>query len=278
MKKTLYSFILLTVISFSFGQVGIGTDTPDPSSMLDVESTTHGVLFPRMTTAQRDAITAPANGLQIYNTDSDCINIYSTTDTKWNAFCSTVETSVPTVASITPVFLGFRVTDQIMDTNNVRYNIPFDRVDYNSLTALGGSYDSTTGGFTLSPGLYQVSYGLMPLAYELTLLDNANTNSAEVFLASFENTSGNTAGSEIYGFSMGNIKGAGNGVSYNLALQNTFYFQTTTTQTFYLKGKFFQGVGGMLTTNRVTYGASSYDKVHLNNFIAINLISIDSSL
>lgn len=50
--------------------------SPDPSAMLDVASTSKGLLMPRMTTAQRDAITSPADGLMIVNTTSNCVNIY----------------------------------------------------------------------------------------------------------------------------------------------------------------------------------------------------------
>ncbi|KVV15718.1 hypothetical protein [Flavobacterium sp. TAB 87] len=50
-------------------QIGIGTTTPDASSILDVSSTEKGMLTPRMTTAQRTAIVTPANGLIVYDTD-----------------------------------------------------------------------------------------------------------------------------------------------------------------------------------------------------------------
>jgi hypothetical protein len=42
---------------------------PHPSAILDVSSTTGGVLFPRMTAAQKMAIAAPVNGLTIFQTD-----------------------------------------------------------------------------------------------------------------------------------------------------------------------------------------------------------------
>ncbi|MDX1477493.1 MAG: hypothetical protein R3301_07275, partial [Saprospiraceae bacterium] len=53
-------------------QVSINTtgNTADSSAMLDVQSTTRGMLTPRMTTAQRDAIADPATGLIIYNLDN----------------------------------------------------------------------------------------------------------------------------------------------------------------------------------------------------------------
>src|SRR6266480_3335843 len=54
----------------STGSVGIGTTTPNASSILEVKSTTKGVLIPRMTKTQRDAIASPAQGLLIYQTNS----------------------------------------------------------------------------------------------------------------------------------------------------------------------------------------------------------------
>jgi len=48
--------------------IGVGTATPDSSVVLDLSSTVAGFLPPRMTTAQRDSIAAPAEGLFVYNT------------------------------------------------------------------------------------------------------------------------------------------------------------------------------------------------------------------
>jgi trimeric autotransporter adhesin len=52
------------------GSAGIGTATPDASSLLEIKSTKKGLLIPRMTKAQRDAIVSPATGLLIYQTTS----------------------------------------------------------------------------------------------------------------------------------------------------------------------------------------------------------------
>jgi hypothetical protein len=59
----------------SAGNVGIGTSSPDASALLDVTSTVGGVLFPRMTSTQRDAIGSPANGLVLYNTTTDKLQV-----------------------------------------------------------------------------------------------------------------------------------------------------------------------------------------------------------
>ena len=57
----------------SFAQgVGVNTDnsTADPLAILDIKSTSKGLLAPRMTQAQRNAIASPAIGLLIYQTDA----------------------------------------------------------------------------------------------------------------------------------------------------------------------------------------------------------------
>jgi hypothetical protein len=57
------------------GNVGIGTSSPNAAAALDVSSTTQGVLFPRMTTAQRDAISSPPDGLVLYNTTDSKLQV-----------------------------------------------------------------------------------------------------------------------------------------------------------------------------------------------------------
>jgi hypothetical protein len=61
----------------SSGQVGIGTPTPNASAALDIESTTKGFLPPQVTTAQMNAIAAPATGLMVYNTTTGCVEYYT---------------------------------------------------------------------------------------------------------------------------------------------------------------------------------------------------------
>ena len=68
----------------SAGNVGIGTTSPNASSLLDITSTTQGFLPPRMTTAQRDLIATPAAGLVIYNTSTNKHQGYN--GTTWNDF------------------------------------------------------------------------------------------------------------------------------------------------------------------------------------------------
>jgi hypothetical protein len=64
---TLSAALLFTVTTYA--QVGIGTATPDVSTVLDVQSTTKGFLLPRMTETERDNIASPATGLVIWCTN-----------------------------------------------------------------------------------------------------------------------------------------------------------------------------------------------------------------
>lgn len=74
MKQKILPLLLLLLIagySSSAQNVGISTDgsTPDNSAMLDVKSTSKGMLIPRMSEGERLGISNPAKGLLIFQTD-----------------------------------------------------------------------------------------------------------------------------------------------------------------------------------------------------------------
>ena len=71
------TFVADLVIDYN-GIVGINTNQPNASAQLDVSSNTRGFLPPRMTTAERDAISSPAAGLLIYNTSTSKLQVYTT--------------------------------------------------------------------------------------------------------------------------------------------------------------------------------------------------------
>lgn len=83
--KNIVFFVIahLLLAPVAMAQVGINTEgtPPNASAMLDVKSTSKGMLVPRMTMAQRDAISNPAKGLLIYCTDDD--QFYANKGTFW---------------------------------------------------------------------------------------------------------------------------------------------------------------------------------------------------
>lgn len=72
------SILLNSSLSFSQGGIGVNPlgNPPDPSSGLDIDFTDKGFLYPRLTTAQRNAINSPASGLLLFNTTEGCLQIY----------------------------------------------------------------------------------------------------------------------------------------------------------------------------------------------------------
>jgi hypothetical protein len=118
---------------------------PHPSAMLDVSSTAKGFLPPRMTAAERDAITAPAVGLVIYNTTSNCLNFYI--GSGWNETCGTA--SYPSGS----VFCASGATTVVNVTNPTTGKIWMDR-------NLGASQAATSSADALAYGdLYQWGRG-----------------------------------------------------------------------------------------------------------------------
>lgn len=70
MRRLIMAASLLVVAGTKlYAQVGIGTTNPNPSAAVDIASTDKGLLIPQMTAAQRTAITNPATGLLVIQTD-----------------------------------------------------------------------------------------------------------------------------------------------------------------------------------------------------------------
>ncbi len=88
MKRTLLLFAAALLFSLqSYAQTGVAINTtgnePDTSAMLDVSSTEKGILIPRLTQAQRNAIAIPAEGLMIFQTDESAGFYYYQTSWKF---------------------------------------------------------------------------------------------------------------------------------------------------------------------------------------------------
>ena len=75
MKKIVFS-LMIVFTSLVEAQIGIGTTTPNASAILDITSTSKGLLLPRLTTTQRDAIASPVSGLMVFNTTTNKVNIF----------------------------------------------------------------------------------------------------------------------------------------------------------------------------------------------------------
>jgi len=71
MKNKIAFLILFFSTVVAYGQVGIGTENPVASAALEIVATDRGLLIPRLTKEQRDAILSPAEGLLLYQVDNE---------------------------------------------------------------------------------------------------------------------------------------------------------------------------------------------------------------
>lgn len=79
--KLIYTGLFCICLTYGVAQqnVGIGTNTPSVSALLHLNSTSKGLLTPRLTTLQRTAIASPANGLLVYDTNTSSFWFYKNT-------------------------------------------------------------------------------------------------------------------------------------------------------------------------------------------------------
>jgi len=92
--------ILLCLFTNAQNNIGIGT-APNASAKLDVSSTTQGMLIPRMTAAQRNAITTPATGLLVFQIDNTQ-GFYFYNGTAWVVVGAPSATLLPNASTFHP--------------------------------------------------------------------------------------------------------------------------------------------------------------------------------
>lgn len=112
------SLVLLSIPVFSFAQIGIGTTSPDASSVLDIASADKGLLMPRMTAYP----SAPALGLTIYRTDLN--GFYTWNGTAWtqNVFGLNFYSSDGTLSSSRTITMNANNLTFASTTGNLIYN------------------------------------------------------------------------------------------------------------------------------------------------------------
>jgi hypothetical protein len=112
----LSSFFIISIVLSAQNNVGINTDTPHESAILELESNETGFLPPRLTEVERDAIANPATGLIIYNLTEHCINYYN--GTEWLSLCGT-----STGGGTAPIITAQPADDSECETGNVSFTV-----------------------------------------------------------------------------------------------------------------------------------------------------------
>ncbi|HAI19772.1 MAG TPA: hypothetical protein DCM10_18160, partial [Xanthomarina gelatinilytica] len=258
------AFFLLSANIYS--QVGIGTLTPNASAMLDVESTTKGLLTPRMTSAERTAISNPANGLLVYDTTENAFYFYKSAT--WTKLDSKVRDNYKLIKSAADLsaeltagggskyLLNSNTLYEINGTINLAYPIDINNayvmgLDTNEdklVRASGNLFVGNQGGsiknLTLAGGTIFNLTG--SAAQNLIIRDLVIANASSV---------GTISGYGMVFLSVVQYIGNTTGVTYtnigNLLISNTGWFSTNlgTYETYTGTFDFIEKQGGFMVVN-----------------------------
>ncbi len=148
MKRLLAVFSLL--ICFATApraqvNVGMGTNTPLASALLDLTSTSQGFLMPRMTTTQRNAITLPKTGLFVF--DKTVVDFYYYTGTQWLPILSNYSGWNTTGNSGTVSSTNFVGTTDSIDFRFRSYNTSVMTITARGRVGLGSTATAPTEPF-----------------------------------------------------------------------------------------------------------------------------------
>jgi len=190
MKKVLLCAAFIAASFTSIAQIGVGTTSPKASAALDIESTTKGLLLPRLTAAQRDAIVSPVAGLAVYCIDCASGELSFFNGSNWSGVSETPQSTVASDANGgTFTFLNHNLgADTSLDPHtpvkglNGDYyqwgkNAPGATVDGlignwgdQGGTTANGNWSSSKGSQDPCPAGYRV-----PSSAEWTLVNDHNT-------------------------------------------------------------------------------------------------------
>lgn len=138
MKITLLSSILIAFTTLSYSQTNnsqLPTSindsglAPDASAILDIQSSNKGVLFPRMTLAERSNISSPGEGLLVFQTDDEA-GFYYYNNGQWNLVVSDKKVFDPSLPFGSEDLVGVHVAV----TNSNPFVVPADSNFYGSVT------------------------------------------------------------------------------------------------------------------------------------------------
>ena len=192
--KVFLSLLLTGFFSFSISaQVGIGTTSPDASAALDVSSNSMGVLPPRMTTTQRDAISSPAAGLMIYCTSVNDLQYYN--GTNWISIGNNIE-----AASETGRYNNVIRYEVTSGSNSAQLLSSGDVIGGKSWTRSGSTISISSQGHGLASGDFIVVRNMGATDYLYCEISNVSSNAFDITDAVNSGDVSGTAGAYIPAF------------------------------------------------------------------------------
>lgn len=122
-------------------KIGTSPGNKTPSAVLELESTTKGFLLPRMTAVQMNAISSPANGLAVYNTDMQCTFLYR--GSTWVSLCDSATNGLTKSGSV--ISLGGALTGATTITTTAVNTLALSGIQGGTATDSIMTLDASTG-------------------------------------------------------------------------------------------------------------------------------------
>jgi hypothetical protein len=209
MKLKIYiTSLLLLVIGSSYAQVGIGTTSPNSSSMLDITSTNSGLLIPRVAltgVSDTSTITSPVTSLLVYNSGFAPNGYYYWNGTIWvqlavgtnadwsitgNTGTSSATNFLGTTDDVDIVFKRFNTRAGFIGNPSVASGNKNTSFGANSLNALGTGIRNTAIGTNIMPGNTTGQLNVAIGDQSMFSNQSGSTNTVIGVGALFSNTSG----------------------------------------------------------------------------------------
>jgi len=226
MRKLLLFISVIGLCGLQFrvtGQsIGIGTATPNASAQLDISSTTKGMLIPRMTEAEKNAISGPVQGLMIFNITTNSFQYYN--GAQWSNM--THSGIVTGTNNRLPKFVGLWGLQNSMVTDNGS-GVSVSGTGANADGSAIMDIQSTTKGL-LIPRMTALQRIAIPSPFTGLLVFDNTTNSFWYYNGSgWSDLSGgsskwNASGDDIYNNNPGNVGiGTSNPAGVRLAVDSS---------------------------------------------------------
>lgn len=276
MKKLIIilAFFLSAMMSMAQSGVNIKEVNPNAALQIDAPDNDKGLLIPRLTEQQRDAIpTGDAeDGLTIYNKDEGCINYWSKIDSEWKSVCGKVGKAVFDVKNCSEVTVNgtFANGVSIGTGNYFSVEVEVTKTGTYSISALPDSdngYYFTLSGEFLTTGTFTLNVLAMgtpqsPQEDEFKIMINGVEPEDAASLCKFKVKVEDSAIKPLYKMTCGNVKVNGvykqdvalsgsNTISVTLQVETSAIGATYSIETNVVDGISFKGAGTLTSTSQV---------------------------
>jgi hypothetical protein len=174
MKKIILLILSCHVVDIffnqPFAQVAINTTNaiPNSSAMLDITSTSKGLLIPRMTTAQRNSIVSPSKGLLVFDNTSNTFWYYN--GSMWQEIII-----ANNVWSLTGNTSTNAATNFIGTTDNQNFRFKRNNLYAGEIDTINTTFGLSAGNITVSSGKFNSDFGVKALSSNTTGINNTAT-------------------------------------------------------------------------------------------------------